>query len=80
MAITTIASSATSNGSGEVIDLRGHRLGDLVQVLSGCTAEHAELAVGEHLPGTAVSPEAALDTVARALIGLRSAEPDCTAG
>jgi hypothetical protein len=72
MANTAVATSEHPEyGPDRVIDLRGHRLGDLVQVLSGCDPERAEMAVCEREPGTPVSPEAALDTLARALVQLR---------
>jgi hypothetical protein len=73
MATTTVAASTGSSPEPPdgVIDLRGHRLGDLVQVLSGCTAERAELAVAAHRHGTPVAPDVALDTIARALVRLR---------
>jgi hypothetical protein len=70
---TTVAAttSSASEATEEVIDLRGHRLGDLVQVLAGCSPERAELAVAAHRPGCRVTPDDALDTVARALVELR---------
>lgn len=70
--------AVTSNGpptalgtpdSDSPLDLRGHRLGDLVQVLAGCGAEEAELAVGSH-PRRRLSSEDALDALAWALVRL----------
>src|SRR6476619_2593926 len=55
MAVSTIDASSV------VIDLddppTGHRLAELVQLLSGCTAERAELAVSDPTPsGPASTP------------------------
>jgi hypothetical protein len=50
----------------------GHRLTELVQLLTGCSAERAELAVGDPLPGRAVTADQALRTTAQALVRLRS--------
>jgi hypothetical protein len=82
MAIKTIATTRASGHDTDehVIDLRGHRLADLIQVLSGCDPERAELAVGTHEPGTCVNPDDALDTLARALVQLRCAATVGTAG
>lgn len=49
-----------------------HRLPELVQALSGCSIERAELAVSDPIPDGPVSPEDALSTTARALVQLRS--------
>jgi hypothetical protein len=68
MAVTMIE----ERGAG-VIDLRGHRLGDLVRLLSGCGAADAELAVASVGSGAALAPEEALDALATALIQVRRA-------
>jgi hypothetical protein len=56
---------------GDTIDLRGHRLGDLVQALAGCRPEAAELAVGAALSDGQLEPDDALDTLAEALVRVR---------
>lgn len=48
-----------------------HRLTELVQALSGCTVEQAELAVADPTPETPVTADDALEVVARALVQLR---------
>lgn len=53
------------------IDLRAHRLGDLVQALAGCRPETAELAVGAALSDGRLEADAALDTLAEALVRVR---------
>lgn len=53
----------------------GHRLADLVQVLTGCSAERAELAVSDPTPSGPASNEHALRTMARALVRLRAHQP-----
>jgi hypothetical protein len=53
------------------IDLRGHRLGDLVQALSGCRPETAELAVGAAVSDGQLDPDDALDALAEALVRVR---------
>lgn len=53
------------------IDLRAHRLGDLVQALAGCRPETAELAVGADLSDGRLEPDAALDALAEALVRVR---------
>ena len=69
MAVSTIDPTTV------VIDLddppTGHRLAELVQLLSGCTAERAELAVSDPTPSGPASNEDALDTLATALVRLR---------
>ena len=73
MAVSTIDPTAV------VIDLddppTGHRLAELVQLLSGCTAERAELAVSDPIPNGAASNDDALDTLAEALVRLRPPQP-----
>ncbi|MET0729200.1 MAG: hypothetical protein ABWZ76_12975 [Acidimicrobiales bacterium] len=53
----------------------GHRLAELVQALTGCTVEHAELAVSDPTPTGPASSEEALRTMARALVRLRTLQP-----
>jgi hypothetical protein len=48
----------------------GHRLAELVQVLTGCSAERAELAISDPTPGPASSDDA-LEAMARAMVRLR---------
>jgi hypothetical protein len=71
MAVTEIVPSTAS----VTIDLddppTGHRLAELVQVLTGCSIERAELAVSDPTPAGPTSPGGALDTMARALVELR---------
>jgi hypothetical protein len=52
----------------------GHRLAELVQALTGCTVERAELAVSDPTPGPATSDQA-LHTMARALVRLKVRQP-----
>lgn len=52
----------------------GHRLAELVQALTGCSVERAELAVSDPIPGPATS-DGALQTVARALVRLKAPQP-----
>jgi hypothetical protein len=60
---------------GTTIDLRAHRLGDLVQALAGCRPETAELAVGAALSDGQLDPDDALDTLAEALVRVRHQAP-----
>jgi hypothetical protein len=70
MAISQIVSNDV------IIDLddppTGHRLTDLLQALTGCSAVHAELALSDPTPSGPASPEDAIATVARAMVALRS--------
>lgn len=50
----------------------GHRLTELVQVLTGCTVERAELAVNDPTPPGPVTADQGLQTTALALVRLRS--------
>ncbi len=50
----------------------GHRLTELVQLLTGCSAERAELAVGDPTPTGPITADQALQTTARALVRLRN--------
>lgn len=67
MAVTMIEAER----GADTIDLRGHRLGDLVRLLSGCGAADAELAVASVGSGDALAPDVALDALATALVRLR---------
>jgi hypothetical protein len=58
-----------------IIDLddppTGHRLAELVQALTGCSIEHAELVVSDPTPSGPASDEDALETMAQAMVRLR---------
>ena len=58
-----------------IIDLddppTGHRLAELVQALTGCSVERAELAISDPTPSGPAQPSAALDTMARAMVALK---------
>jgi hypothetical protein len=65
-----------------VIDLddppTGHRLAELLQALTGCSVEHAELAISDPTPAGPASADEALTSMARAMVALKShseAEP-----
>ena len=62
-----------------IIDLddppTGHRLADLVQALTGCSVERAELVVSDPTPSGPASDEDALQTMAHALVLLRPRTP-----
>jgi hypothetical protein len=72
MAVTSIAPTEQL-----IVDLddppAGHRLAELVQALTGCSAERAELAMSDPTPGPA-DPEAALAKMALAMVRLRRAD------
>ena len=53
----------------------GHRLAELVQALTGCSVERAELAVSDPTPTGPASSEEALRTMARALVRLKARQP-----
>ena len=53
----------------------GHRLTELVQALTGCSVERAELAVSDPVPSGPASSEDALRTMARALVQLKARQP-----
>jgi hypothetical protein len=59
-----------------VIDLddppTGHRLTELLQALTGCSVERAELAISDPTPVGPASPEDVLTSVARAMVAIRS--------
>ncbi len=48
-----------------------HRLGELVQALTGCSIERAELAVSDSTPWGPASSDQALSTMAQAMVRLR---------
>jgi len=50
----------------------GHRLAELLQVLTGCSVERAELAISDPTPAGPAHPSAALDTMARAMVSLKT--------
>jgi hypothetical protein len=52
-----------------------HRLAELVQALTGCSVERAELAVSDPTPSGPATSEHALRTMARALVRLRAHQP-----
>lgn len=77
-----MAPSPTAQRRDLIIDLSelseapaGHRLAELVQALTGCTVERAELAVGDPTPMGPASSDDALRTTARALVLLRPRGP-----
>ncbi len=53
----------------------GHRLAELVQALTGCSVERAELAVSDPTPSGPMRPDDALQVVAEALVRLRARQP-----
>lgn len=53
----------------------GHRLAELVQALTGCSVERAELAVSDPTPAGPASDDEALRTMARALVRLKARQP-----
>ena len=69
MAISQIVSNDV------IIDLddppTGHRLTELLQALTGCSVERAELALCDPAPGP-TSPEDALTSMARAMVVLKA--------
>jgi hypothetical protein len=70
MAISQIVSTDV------IIDLddppTGHRLAELLQALTGCSAENAELAISDPTPVGPASPDEALTSVARGMVALKS--------
>ena len=50
----------------------GHRLTELLQALTGCSVESAELAISDPTPSGPASPDEALSAMARAMVALRS--------
>jgi hypothetical protein len=59
-----------------IIDLdnppTGHRLTELLQALTGCSVERAEMALSDPTPSGPASPEEALTSMARAMVALKS--------
>lgn len=53
----------------------GHRLAELVQAITGCSAERAELAISDPTPAGPTSSDDALEAMARALVRLRRRQP-----
>ena len=49
----------------------GHRLTELLQALTGCSVERAELAISDPTPAGPASEEDALTSVARAMVALK---------
>ena len=80
MAVSAMAPTTPTNPTNRpdpvVIDLddppTGHRLAELVQAITGCSIERAELAVSDPTPAGPATSAAALDTMARALVSLRA--------
>jgi hypothetical protein len=70
MAVTQIVPTTTV-----IIDLddppTGHRLTELLQALTGCSIERAELAISDPTPAGPASPDEALTSVARAMVALK---------
>ena len=50
----------------------GHRLTELLQALTGCSVESAEMAISDPTPSGPASPDEALSAMARAMVALRS--------
>jgi hypothetical protein len=59
-----------------IIDLdnppTGHRLTELLQALTGCSVERAEMAISDPTPSGPASPEQALNSMARAMVELKA--------
>jgi hypothetical protein len=75
MAVTEIVSKTTV-----IIDLddppTGHRLTELLQALTGCSIERAELAISDPTPAGPASPDDALNSMARAMVALKAHADD----
>lgn len=71
MAVTEIVSTRPI-----IIDLddppTGHRLAELLQALTGCSVERAELAISDPTPAGPATPDEALTSMARAMVALRA--------
>jgi hypothetical protein len=71
MTVTEIVPTTTV-----IIDLddppTGHRLTELLQALTGCSVERAELAISDPTPAGPASSEEALTSMARAMVALKS--------
>ena len=50
----------------------GHRLSELLQALTGCSVERAEMAISDPTPSGPASPDDAVSRVARAMVALRA--------
>ena len=50
----------------------GHRLTELLQALTGCSVEHAELAISDPTPSGPAHPDEALTSMARAMVALKA--------
>lgn len=77
-----MASQPTNLPRDLIIDLTtpselptGHRLADLVQALTGCSAERAELAVSDPTPEGPATSDDALRTMAEAMVRLKVRQP-----
>jgi hypothetical protein len=72
MAVTSIAPTEIS-----IVELddppTGHRLAELVQALTGCSAERAELAMSDPTPSGPAGSDEALSTMAQAMVRVRQA-------
>jgi hypothetical protein len=75
MAVTDVVPETTV-----IIDLddppTGHRLTELLQALTGCSVERAELAISDPTPTGPASPDEALTSMARAMVALKSGTRD----
>jgi hypothetical protein len=58
----------------------GHRLAELVQALTGCCAEQAELAVDDPIPTGPASADDAVRAMATALVRLKARRPTLIGG
>ena len=78
MAVTSIAPSEIPPTEHMIVDLddppTGHRLAELVQALTGCSAERAELAICDPTPSGPAGTDDALAKMAQAMVRLR--QPD----
>lgn len=77
-----MALSTPTNLPDLIIDLTptsepptGHRLAELVQALTGCSVERAELAVSDPTPTGPATTDDALHKLARAMVRLGSRQP-----
>jgi len=75
MAVTDVVPETTV-----IIDLddppTGHRLTELLQALTGCSVERAELAISDPTPTGPATPDEALTSMARAMVALKSHASD----
>ena len=75
MAVTDVVNETTV-----IIDLddppTGHRLTELLQALTGCSVERAELAISDPTPTGPATPDEALTSMARAMVALKSGASD----